>query len=291
LPTHLSEIKQTVTFIHIPDKDGNWAPNGTGFFVRVPVAPESIHVECYLVTAKHVLQNNGNYYPVIGLRLNAKDDSSPILPINLTHVNIYAHDDPDVDIALFPCLPLEERFEFRMIQDELIITQELIAEHDIGEGDDVYFTGLFTSHIGKKRMQPIIRFGKIALMSDEPVEWKITPTQPAKLLTVYLVECQSFGGNSGSPVFFQLSPLRRPGYIGTQFFLAGIMMGNFLHGSEVRILSNQVRLASVENIGIAAVTPASKLRDILYSKDLINHRAELLKSTPTLTPITIAEPT
>jgi hypothetical protein len=37
-------------------------------------------------------------------------------------------------------------------------------------------------------------------MFDEKVEWKEKGI-PSKLLDLYLLECQSFGSNSGSPVF------------------------------------------------------------------------------------------
>lgn len=69
--------------------------------------------------------------------------------------------------------------------------------------------------------------------------------QSAKFLYLYLLECQSFGGNSGSPVFFQLNPLRKPGQLslgGPVIFLAGVMKGSFLTGSELQITETDNRI-------------------------------------------------
>jgi hypothetical protein len=50
----------------------------------------------------------------------------------------------------------------------------------------------------KKSTYCKVRKGRI--MFDEKVEWKEKGI-PSKLLDLYLLECQSFGSNSGSPVF------------------------------------------------------------------------------------------
>ena len=51
-------------------------------------------------------------------------------------------------------------------------------------------------------------------------------------MDLYLLECQPFAGNSGSPVFFQLEPLRNPWQLslgGPKIYLGGVMTGSFLH--------------------------------------------------------------
>ncbi len=80
------------------------------------------------------------------------------------------------------------------IPDSLIATSEILKRYKISEGDEVFFSGLFTSHPGQKKNQPIVRFGRVALMSDEKIEWR-EKDKAAKFLDLYLVECQSFGGN------------------------------------------------------------------------------------------------
>lgn len=204
---YIQEIKKSVSFIFILDGTDRFKPNGTGFFVGVKHADNEKVFSVYFVTAKHVLQDeSGNYFQEIVLRLNKKDGDSHLIKVALKDIKIFEHQDKDVDIALFNCLPDQNVYDFKFIPDDLIANKEVMARNEIAEGDEVFFAGLFTSHIGQKKNQPIIRFGKVALISDEKIEWK-EKDKPPKFLDLLLLECQSFGGNSGSPVFFQLNPL------------------------------------------------------------------------------------
>jgi len=277
MSNHLKEIKKSVSFIFIKNDKGDLVPNGTGFFVGVINEKNTETSNIYLVTAKHVLQDkNGKYLTDVVLRLNKKDGGSQLISIDLTKIKIFEHNDKDVDIAVFDCLPDQKVFDFKYIQDQLIASSEVIKKNEISEGDDVFFAGLFTSYMGQKKNQPIIRFGKVSLMSDEKIEWK-EKDKPVKLLDLYLLECQSFGGNSGSPVFFNLNPMRRPGQLnlgGPVIFLAGLMTGSFLNGSEVQTTDTVAKMISLQNIGIAAVTPAHKLHEILFSEELVKLRSK-----------------
>ena len=275
--SHLNEIKKCVTFIFI-EQNGQLVPNGTGFFVGVENEENSNLHMVYLVTAKHVLQNQeGALLSSVVIRLNTSDGNSKMIKAEFTKKNkVFTHPDSDVDLALFRCLPDPSVYDFKMIRTEEISDKQTIDKHEISEGDEVFFAGLFTSHVGQKKNQPIIRFGRVALMSDEKVEWK-EKGKPQKLLDLYLLECQSYGGNSGSPVFFQLSPIRKPGQInfgGPMIFLAGVMSGSFLSGSELQVTETKQNIFSLQNIGIAAVTPGYKLKELLFSEELVKSRKD-----------------
>lgn len=278
MANHLTEIKKSTSFVFIQDKEGKMIPNGTGFFVGVRHESKPEVFSVYFVTAKHVLQDKtGSYLPEIVLRLNKLDGTSDFVKFDQSKLNIFEHEDKDVDIAVFNCLPTQAVYDFKFIPDELIAHNEIIKKHEIAEGDEVFFSGLFTSHIGQKRNQPIIRFGKVALIPEEKIEWK-EDGKALKFMDLYLLECQSFGGNSGSAVFFQLNPLRRPGQLsfgGPIVLLAGVMTGSFLHGSNVQIAGAVQNLVSLQNLGIAAVTPAHKLHEILFSPILIEARKRI----------------
>lgn len=160
--------------------------------------------------------------------------------------------------------PSEKVFDFKFILYSMIATKEIMNKNKIAEGDNVFFTGLFTSNKGQKRNQPIIRFGKVALISDEKVEWTEDPDKPAKFMDLYLLESLSFGGNSGSPVFFHLSPLRTPGQIsitGPNIFLAGIMRGYYYLGA-ISTLPNKAIKEAVMSImrGYYLCTISTKIR-------------------------------
>lgn len=277
MANHLTEIKQCVTFIFVKNANGDYIANGTGFFVGAKVSSDPDRYTVYLATAKHVLQDNtGNFFPDIALRLNKKDGTSDLIVIALNDkdgARVHVHPEEDVDIAIFGCLPNQEIYEFKFLQDNLISTKQIIQDNEISEGDDVFFSGLFASHLGQKKNQPIIRFGKVALIPEDKVEWKEGKDNPAKMLDLYLLECQSFGGNSGSPVFFQLNPFRKLTEIRpSQIFLAGVMKGSFLNGSEIQLIETENKAVSLQNIGIAAVSPAYKLHEILFSEELKKER-------------------
>lgn len=67
----LSEIKRCVTFIYIKNEKGEFIPNGTGFLVSTDVETKPDAYVIYLVTAKHILQDDrGKFFETIATRLN-----------------------------------------------------------------------------------------------------------------------------------------------------------------------------------------------------------------------------
>jgi hypothetical protein len=283
------EIAKTVTFIFLAGDHGaprvqNDAPvaNGTGFFVLVENenGPGGYG---YLVTAKHVLKDDkGDYFRRVFVRINDKKGGSALIPIDLVsseaRQNLFIHDDPTVDIAVVPALPDLNVFDFLAIPTALIKSKEDFKKSTIAVGSDVFFAGLFAPHYGDKINTPIFRFGRVAMLTDDRIRWQ-EASKPVEMVELYLLETMSFGGNSGSPVFFSQGADRQPGSIilgPPEITLAGVMRGNF---NEPRVggviqTPNAVLPVFAQNIGIAAVTPAYLLREILYSDRLKKMRAD-----------------
>jgi hypothetical protein len=290
------EIAKTVSFIFLADAAGNLkiqngAPvaNGTGFFVLVEnnAGPGGWG---YLVTAKHVLMDeNENLQRRVFIRINDKHESSEMISLDLTptgtNQNVFFHSDPTVDIAVVPALPDENKFDFLAVQGRMIKTKDEFKKSTIRPGSDVFFTGLFASHYGEKRNTPIFRFGHVAMLTDDRVRWQEQGKQP-KMVELFLLETMSFGGNSGSPVFFSQGMDREPGQIilgADEITLAGVMRGNFNEGRIGGLIQtpNAVLPTFAQNVGIAAVTPGYLLRDILYSDELSKMRAANPIKVPT----------
>lgn len=290
LPPDISKI---VTFIFLADAAGNVAkdesnkpiPYGTGFFVGIKIGDGS-HMSGYFVTAKHVLKDQlGHDLKRVYVRLNSKEGDAKFAPLDLIENNVsrvYTHTDPTVDLAVVPVAPDEKIFDFKMIDEELLTTKESFNELKISEGSDVFFVGLFVSFYGQHKNFPIARFGRVAMISGEKVPWQDGPTEPVQEADLYLLETQSYGGNSGSPVFFYLGHDRVPGqlYMGVEIRLAGVMRGTFLNGSPIQFRQSPTATIpfSTQNIGIAAVTPSYLLHEILYSEPLLKWRAEVTGS-------------
>lgn len=274
------EVKETVTFIFIKDASDSLRANGTAFFVGVPDEKNKERLFGYLVTAKHVLlDSQKRYFSEVFIRLNKKMGGSDLLRISLSGqeaVPIYAHNDTTVDIAVLPLLPSAETYQLKVLLEDMITTRERFAQVKIKEGDEVFFTGLFLPFFGVEKNYPIVRFGRVAMLTDELIPWYDRVLGGYQMLELYLIESQSFGGNSGSPVFFYLGATREPGVISVgppTLLLAGIMKGSFLDAKEIQFIERSPVPISIENVGIAAVVPAYYLYEILFSKELRQIRA------------------
>lgn len=274
MSNHYNEIKKCVSFVFI-QHEWKFLANWTWFFLWVKKENNPELFSVYFVTAKHVLKDkNDDYFQQIFLRINTLDNKSQLVPIQLKDIPIFEHTDKDVDIALFSCLPDENIFDFKFLIDEMIANQDIINQHWISEWEDVFFTWLFTSHIWQSRNQPIIRFWKISLIPDEKIEWK-EEWKKVKFMDLILLECPSFWWNSWSPVFFSLSPFRNPWQISIwwpNIFLGWIMTWSFNNWTNIQMTQAVQNLVSLQNIWISAITPATKLYEILYSEKVIEQR-------------------
>ncbi len=274
---NISEIKKCITFIYIKDENGERKPNGTGFLVSVNVESRPDSYVIYLVSAKHVLQYNQKFYDEIAIRLNRREtNDSEFIDIPTGMIPIFTHAEPDVDLVVIPITSFFRKdfpkiYDFKHIPQEMVTTKEIIETLKIAEGDEIFFCGLFVSHPGQERNQPIARFGKVSLLSDERVEYIPDKNLPSKFLDLYLMECLSFGGNSGSPVFFYLPPLRdlrRINYLDPRIYFAGVISGSF----DVTEIQASLNIILSQNVGIAAVIPSFKLHDILFSTQVRSNR-------------------
>jgi len=268
------EIKSAVCFV-FTEKDTKLVPNGTAFFVAVKNPSKPTSANGYLVTAKHVLYkpDTTEFLSKIYIRLNKKAGGSEIgtIPIQTQggNQNVFLHEDSSVDLAVIPLFPDQERFDLKFLPEEFITTKEDYTKLSIREGSDIFFTGLFTPFVGAEKNYPVVRFGRVALVTDEKIDWKGIP------MTLYLIEAGSYGGNSGAPVFFYLGSDRVPGalVVGAPVLkLAGIMQGTFLDAQEIKVVNTKTTPISLSNMGIAAVVPAYKLHELLFSTELKRQR-------------------
>lgn len=294
-------IKKAVTFIFPADTQGNPLrdpktnnphPYGTGFFVLVKNETGGAGGFGYLVTARHVLRGpDGKDFTRIFLRLNKLHGDAEFIPMDLVqggHSIVYTHPDPSVDIAVIFGMPNEDTFDFKVVPDDMLTDRTSFSHLNIAEGSEVFFTGLFANYYGDHRNNPIVRFGRVAMLPEDRIAWQEEATKPPQFVELYLLETQSYGGNSGSPVFLYLGADRVPGamVVGPPvIMLAGIMRGSFNEGRPIGFVQPDAGLPipiSTQNIGIAAVTPSYLLHDILFSDELQKFRADHpITSNPT----------
>jgi hypothetical protein len=86
-----------------------------------------------------------------------------------------------------------------MVPEQIFANQAVIADFEIGPGDDTFMCGLFLNHYGNgEKIRPSFRFGNISMLADDdaPLEVATGACRPC-----HLVDTRSRTGYSGSPVF------------------------------------------------------------------------------------------
>lgn len=232
---------------------------GTGFFVGVP-SPLGIPDRHYvvLVTARHVAEPLAK--DDFCVRVNLKNGESRALTFEMSKAStsfgpwIY-HPDPTVDIAAMRWVFGIEDLDFAHIPMSMFLTADVAERDDVGVGDEVFTTGLFTKVAGHSRNIPIVRMGNVAMMDADRI-----PTKNFGMMEAYLVETRSIGGISGSPVF-----VRKDFIHGGKMYLMGVMHGHWDLPKDVEEenLSSDMTGPSSINMGIAITSPATKLKELL----------------------------
>ncbi len=160
--------------------------------------------------------------------------------------------------------------DFPFITVRSLLTREAVKEADVREGDEVFFAGLFAPFSGKNKNYSIMRFGKIGMVPGERV-----PIQGHEG-EVFLIDVQTYPGNSGSPAYINLNPTRNGSLAvgpppGAFVRLFGVVSAVFLDPAEVIEASNRFAL---QRNGVGAVVPSYMLLDILYSDRMKAYRHE-----------------
>lgn len=230
----------------------------------------------HLVTAKHVAEaiEPGPY--LIGM--NGKDGRKILLKSGDTNPQQWWYHPTErdsVDVAVTPfATAIMDEYDVEWIPEDSFATEQRIAQHSIGLGDEIIIVGLFTRFIGSSRLVPLVRTGNVAMMPDR------IPVRGFGNMEAYLVEARSIGGLSGSPVFVRSTvntPVASPALGKT--LMSGLGPGHLLglmHGHwEVPLNFSSTEQAEAVNMGVAIVVPAKKILEVLYHPELVQMRKEL----------------
>jgi len=177
-------------------------------------------------------------------------------------------------------------------QLKLYVTQVFSTSHGgvpVQLGDDLFFVGLFVQSAGDKKNLPIARFGNLSRMpGDELIS--IESLAYGKVdIRAYLVELHSWGGHSGSPVFWHhafnvkaatqdstAAVVDRQYVIG----LLGLVTGHFdiVGEAEDKQRDTLDDIRPRLNAGMAIITPAENIRELLMNDDeILKERGERLE--------------
>jgi hypothetical protein len=294
------QVRKAVLFVGM---DGPSGPEygGTAYIVALPgghgtitsqtkdqVTTEVRFPFTFLVTARHLaeeLEGNDFY-----LRVNRNDGSIAVIKVNAeTPWWYHPSEKQHVDAAVTVFAPAnQEDLDIRTIPIDMFADELVISEHDIGTGDEVFITGLFTKVVETTRNIPIVRTGTVAMMPGEKIPFG------KDLIEAYLIESRSIGGLSGSPVFVR-ETVKMP--VGIRF-KAGVKLNNvndatpgesfdrvemqgtgrfYFFGSVIGHweIPNGFTTSKTEavNMGISPIVPAQKIKEILLQPAI----AEMMK--------------
>jgi hypothetical protein len=254
--------RKSVVFIGIEDKfRGTFTPLGTGFLAVKRCRDIQFQ---HVITARHVLDMiDGDN---VSIRVNVKEGvsleekGSDIATVPKSSWYLFPGTDPYIDVAVCPMMFAQHHYDIVHIDLDADV-YDGTKHRPLEVGDEVFTTGLFTSHHGDAHNIPIARFGNIAATMDEPVLTEYGDMHG------YLIEVKSLAGLSGSPVFVRF---HAPGYIGgvpAVNFLIGLMHGHFFveNPEDAISPSGKDRTTGQINTGIGLVIPAQ------FILDLVNH--------------------
>jgi len=297
------ELTKTVGFISVPcDKNksvtcnketgGTGYVTGTCFFVEVPderLGKGQSFV--YTVTNRHVATAEGvdpkSLLPEVFLRVNrASPENGSALAQGAVMLNGPVHwyfpSDDTVDLAVLPGT-VKGAFDIKGIPVSFFATTDRMKSERIAVGDSVFFIGLFLQFPGTTRVDPIYRQGVIAMMPTDPIPMSDGIDQKStKLEHLYLADAHAFHGNSGSPLFVQVSGVRNGSLMmvgGFPYQLLGVVNGFIPERNDIRVTGAATFESSNEpNSGILTFVPAQELKDLLYSPELQKLRDDIVAS-------------
>jgi hypothetical protein len=254
---------------------------GTGFIVAVPSEKEELANRVnylYGISNWHVVLDKG--YSVI--RINRTDGKPDILGFDPIDWEWIKNGD---DVAAVE-IPYSEHHAANYISTRAFVTDKIIAEREIGIGDDIFMVGRFIDHDGGPTNMPAVRFGNISVMPS------LIKQENKHLGESYCIDLHSRTGYSGSPVFVYRTPFSnfnvafnkgKHDFYDNFVYLLGIHWGQFPEYWEITdkkylkestqpgvVTTNGKHIKGLS--GMTLVIPAQRIMDLLNIDKYRTHR-------------------
>jgi hypothetical protein len=211
---------------------------------------------------------------------------------------------PIMDIPLDLAIDKQYRFDVAALDGrgnpvlEPMLRQNFPNGINVEVGDELFSPGLFVQSAGRSRNLPVCRFGNVARMPGEEMVMIGSRARGDIPIRAYLVETHSWGGFSGAPMFWHyqynmsvpiiaprwkpapeskliLPPdAPRPERIDVMFgrgwaiALLGLVSGHY----DIPTKAKNEDIETALNAGIAIVTPAENIKELLMRDDLVEDR-------------------
>ncbi len=254
-------VEKCSVFIGASVKVGVPLAVGTAYLVNLASEIDGLNF-VYLVTAKHIILNIKTATGVesVSVRFNMRTGNAEWVEFLIAAWII----DENSDIAI---ARIHSDLVLRILHSSFPLVGAVDSEYfddlHVGPGDEVFSIGLFSGHPGITRIVPIVRIGNIAALNVERVQMK-----GGDAITGHLIEIQSIGGLSGSPVFVnalgngqftnELAGRRKD----SPYALLGQIYGHW----DVPFNATEPAGGSI-NAGIAVVTPVERLLELIHTQN------------------------
>jgi hypothetical protein len=273
------EVRKSVVFLGAM-QNGRFVPKATGFLVLTylhrPDTPPQLD-RCpvafpFLVTAEHVVSHMQLDGLDIYCRMNLKNGSVAIEPIDKTKWLFHPPDSQLTDVAAAPFWINTDIVDhlyipFHFPRDERLRQPPLSS---VSLGAEVFAVGLFSTHYGRERNIPIIRVGNVAAMPEEPVH-----TKYAGDIEAYLIELRSIAGLSGSPVFID-TQYERAVHLGNNTIFQDYIFMGLIHGHfDIQeshydsVIGDELHARGGINTGIGVVVPSRLIFETIHQPESV----------------------
>ena len=264
-----SDLRKCVAFVgYVADDEKGepeFKPAGTGFFIHYGGV-------CYFVTARHVAEV---VTPPFTLR--ATNERGEPVSVDIVGAGWFYHPDEDVDLAMVLGIPQS----VPSLARDCLLTPEIAKERSVGTGDECYIVGLYRLLYGKKKNQPVVHSGNLAMLPEDEKISQRWHDGTVRYVEGYLVEAQTLEGLSGSPVFVR-HVWQVPG-TGDQYammlgdaYLLGVWSGAW-DAPPGEVLSLERPGAQRVPVGMGVTVPTYKLLELLEMPKVVEHRKRRLE--------------
>lgn len=247
---------------------------GTAFGVGIPIC-DDIN-QYYLVTANHNLNAAYRDQDDVFVRANGLDGRADDYPVSRSDWVT----DSYLDVAVWS-LPndVQGKLSLRHIPVKMfaknVLTRKL-PRTPVGLGDELCVISLFSQFPGKNNVEPVVRFGNVALIPENEIELDIAGSRFS--VGALLIEARSFGGMSGAPVFLAVDT--RTGLFAGENApnsLLGFIHGHFDENTNVYLSGDGSPSGKARvNSGIAIVIPSDSIYEVLMGEELSEKRQATL---------------
>lgn len=246
--------------IELPDKKKHWV--GTGFLVGRKEKNNPEQSTVYVITNKHVIRGQRVLYVRFNNsdQVGVKDLLMSLIDNNGTPI-FSEHPVASVDIVAIQIIPkviLDNRLSLNFFDlDDHALTLEQMKATGVDEGSLIYALGFPMNLVDNSIKAPICRLGCISRVADAFVNPSVAEQ--------YLVDAQTFPGNSGGPIVSRPEQVSINGTPhNSNANLIGILCAYIPYRET--LCSRQTghdRMIQEENSGLTIVHPVDRIKEVV----------------------------